>query len=198
MTFPRDVQFERDVLACLPDVARFARWLTDEPSDAEDLVQETFLLAYRGYHTFRPGDEPRRWLFTICRHAFVRLQRRAARFVATDDVGDPPSETLAAVYSHLAAQQDGVAARLETMDLAAALEAAIAALPDVFRVAVVLVDVEGERYEDAAAILGVPVGTVRSRLYRGRRLLQEQLFSHARDAGLERAAGSPAAFPSRR
>jgi len=77
------------------------------------------------------------------------------------------------------------------LDLGPAIERAIAALPDVFRTAVVLVDVEGESYDAAAEILGVPVGTVRSRLFRGRRLLQESLIAYARDAGLVRADDHP-------
>jgi len=183
MADPRDARFERDVLACLPALARFARSLTGDAADADDLAQETCLLAYRGYHTFRAGDDPRRWLFTICRHAFLRQHRRDAAFVELDELGDPASETLAAVYAHVAAQRDGAAARLETMDLGPAVEQAIAALPVVFRLAVLLVDVEGQTYDEAAVALGVPIGTVRSRLYRARRLLQERLFDHARDAG---------------
>ncbi len=189
----RDRIFERDVLACLPDVARFARSLAGDESDADDLVQETFLLAYRGYHTFRAGDEPRRWLFTICRHVFIRQRQRAARFSELDDLGDPSSETMGAVYGHIAAQVDGSASRLETMDLRPAIDVAIATLPLDFRIVVVLVDLEGLSYADAADTLGVPVGTVRSRLYRGRRLLQEQLLAFARDAGIERATASDSA-----
>ncbi|MEO5511685.1 MAG: RNA polymerase sigma factor [Longimicrobiales bacterium] len=183
----RDRMFERDVLECLPDVARFARSLARDESDADDLVQETILLAYRGYHTFRAGDEPRRWLFTICRHIFIRQRQRAARFSELDDLGDPPSETMRAVYGHIAAQVDGSASRLETMDVRPAIDNAIANLPLDFRIVVVLVDLEGLSYADAAESLGIPVGTVRSRLYRGRRLLQEQLLAFAGDAGIERA-----------
>ncbi len=185
----RDRRFERDVLACLPDVVRFARSMAGDESDADDLVQETFLLAYRGYHTFRAGDEPRRWLFTICRHVFIRQRQRAARFSELDDLGDPSSETMRAVYGHIAAQGDGSASRLDTMDLRPAIDGAIADLPLDFRIVVVLVDLEGLSYTEAAETLGVPVGTVRSRLYRGRRLLQEQLLTFARDAGLEPATG---------
>lgn len=193
MTDLRDRIFERDVLACLPDVARFARSMAGDEADADDLVQETFLLAYRGYHTFRAGDDPRRWLFTICRHVFLRYRQRAALFSELDDLGDPSSETMRAVYGHIAAQVDGSAARLETMDVRPAIDGAIANLPLDFRTVVVLIDIEGLSYAGAAETLGVPVGTVRSRLYRGRRLLQEQLLDYARDAGIERAtAGNPA------
>ncbi len=193
MTDLRDRIFERDVLACLPDVARFARSMAGDEADADDLVQETFLLAYRGYHTFRAGDDPRRWLFTICRHVFLRHRQRAALFAELDDLGDPSSETMRAVFGHIAALVDGSAARLETMDLRPAIDGAIANLPLDFRAVVVLIDIEGMSYASAAETLGVPVGTVRSRLYRGRRLLQEQLLDYARDAGIERGTAGNSA-----
>lgn len=193
----RDAAFERDVLACLPDVARFARSLAGDAADADDLVQDTMLLAYRGYHTYRPGESVRRWLFTICRNRFVRLRARDERFQDAPAAGvaeliDPEAESLAAAVGHAAAGRDGVDDVLDRIDVAPAIAAALDALPDPFRVAVVLVDVEGYSYADAAAVEGVPVGTIRSRLFRARRLLQEQLFAHARDAGVGTHRDPPA------
>lgn len=186
----RDAVFEREVLACLPDVTRYARSLTHDEAAADDLVQDTFLLAYRGYHTFRAGEDVRRWLFTICRRAFLRDRMRSSRVVTTDEGTDAELDTLAAVTGHAAAQRAGEDMLFERFDLGPAIEHAIAALPEVFRRAVVLVDVEGEGYEEAAEIESVPVGTIRSRLFRGRRLLQEQLLDFARDAGYQ-AANTP-------
>ena len=180
----RDAAFERDVLSCLPDVARFARTLTHDAADADDLVQETFLQAYRGYHTYLPGSDARRWLFTICRHAFSRERGRAARVVTTVDGTDAELETLAAVRGHALAMRTGEDALLAGLDLGPAIARALAGLPEPFRAAVVLVDLEGQSYEAAAAVEAVPVGTIRSRLFRGRRLLQEALLTHARDAGI--------------
>ena len=168
----------------LADVARFARSLTREGASADDLVQETYLHALGGWHTFREGADPKRWLFALCHHAFLRTMRREARFDhAPDD--DPELETLATVAAHWEAQQSGVASIAERMDLAPAIDSALATLPAHYRGAVVLVDVEGQSYEEAALILGIAVGTVRSRLFRGRRLLQDELFVYARDAGFD-------------
>jgi RNA polymerase sigma-70 factor (ECF subfamily) len=180
----RDAAFERDVLACLPDVARFARALTRDEADAEDLVQETFLQAYRGWHTFHPGADARRWLFTICRHAHHRRWARASRRAEVAEGGDAELETLAAVRGHAAAQAAGEDGLFDRLDVGPAIARAVATLPARFRAAVELVDVQGQSYEDAAAVEGVPIGTIRSRLFRARRLLQEQLLAHARDAGL--------------
>lgn len=187
----RDAAFERDVLRCLPDVARFARGLTHDPADADDLVQETFLQAYRGYHTFRPGHDARRWLFTICRHAHTRQRTRDARLVESEDGSDAEFETLLAVRGHAAARRAGEDTLFERLDLRPAIDAALAVLPDTFRQAVVLVDMEGQSYEEAAVVQGVPVGTIRSRLFRARRLLQERLLEFGRDRGYAAAHAKP-------
>jgi RNA polymerase sigma-70 factor (ECF subfamily) len=179
-----DEAFERDVLACLPDVVRFARALARDHAAADDLVQETFLAAWRGRHTFRPGADLRRWIMAICHHAFLRLRDRARRLHLTDEGTDAELESLATARGHSAAQRDGLEARLGTLDLAAAIRTALDALPEPFRTVTVMVDVHGATYEEVAAQLGVPIGTVRSRLFRARRLLQEALIDHARDAGL--------------
>ncbi len=183
----RDAAFERDVLSSLPDVARFARSLTRNSADADDLTQETMLLAFRGYHTFRAGNDARRWLFTICRNAFLRQHARAGRLVETEHGDDTELDALAAVMGHVSAQDGGDDDLFDRIDVGPAITAALSELTESFRIAVVLVDVEGQSYEDAAAIEGVPVGTIRSRLFRGRRLLQEALFTHARDAGYAQA-----------
>lgn len=187
----RDAAFERDVLALLPDVARFARSLTRDPSNADDLAQETILQAYRGYHTFRPGSDVRRWLFTICRNTFLRMRGRDARLVETAHGEDAELESLAAAMGHADAQRRGEGDLFDRIDVGPAIAQAMEALPPAFRVVVALVDVEGLSYEEAAEVEGVPIGTVRSRLFRARRLLQEALFEHARDAGFAAAADEP-------
>ncbi len=189
-----DAAFERLTLPFLADVARFARSLTRDPARADDLVQETYLQALRGWHTFHEGADPRRWLFGVCRHAFLRSARREARYVEAPD-DDPELESFATAAAHARAERSGEVAALERLDLGPAISRALAALPPHYRVAVVLVDVEGQAYEEAAEVLGVAVGTVRSRLFRGRRLLQDVLYAHARDAGFA-GARAPAAGPS--
>jgi len=187
----RDAQFEQNALTCLPDVARFARSLTRNESAADDLVQETFLRAYRGYASFQQGADVRRWLFSICHHAFLRIQEREQRMVLSGDAGeagDADLETLAAVMGHVAAQRSGLDAFVSSIDVGPAIREAIDQLAAPYRLAVTLVDVEGLSYEEAAQMAEVPVGTIRSRLFRARRLLQEQLFEYASDLGVTSAA----------
>jgi RNA polymerase sigma-70 factor (ECF subfamily) len=186
----KDGAFAAEALPYLPDVVRFARSLTHVELDADDLVQETFLRAYQSWHTYRPGSDCRRWLFTICKHEFLHTRRREQRYV--DVEGDAEADTLAAVMLHVTAQRAGADDLFARLDLAPAIRAAIDGLPHAFRAVVLLVDVEGYEYEEAAGLLDVPVGTVRSRLFRARRLLQESLFAYARDAGLARDTPAPA------
>jgi RNA polymerase sigma-70 factor (ECF subfamily) len=174
----------------LGDVVRFARSLTRDDARADDLVQETYLRALKGWHTFREGADPRRWLFAVCHHAFVRTMHRESRF----DPGphdDAELESMATAIAHWDAEKSGVAQIVEQMDLGRAIDAALTRLPAHYRGAVVLVDVEGQTYEEASLVLGVAIGTVRSRLFRGRRLLQDELFAHARDAGFRTARSFP-------
>ena len=179
----RGRQFRTEALRWLPDVARFALSLTRDESDADDLVQETFLKAYEAWGTYTPGTECRGWLFTICRNAFYRRRHREERQVTCDD---PELEALAAAVVHASAREGGYEDLFARFDLSDAIERAIAALPEPFRDVVLLVDVHDQSYEAAADTLRVPIGTVRSRLFRARRLLQEALIDHARDAGLMR------------
>lgn len=185
----RDLRFEREALPWMDDVYRFARSLTRNEADAQDVLQETYLRAYRSWDTFLPGSDARRWLFTICRNVFLRTREREKRHVVLED-GDV--EAVAGVIAHADAARDGADAILSRADLAPALDGALAALQEPFRSTVVLVDLEDQSYEDAAQILGVPIGTVRSRLFRGRRLLQEHLFEYARDAGFATAQAARA------
>jgi len=179
-----DEAFEHDALACLPHVARFALSLTRDEPGADDLVQETYLRAFRGRATYQPAYEMRRWLFTICKNAFLRDRERALREPASLDAEDPTNETLEAVRQHARLGVEGSRALFEKTDLSAAIIAALNALPATMRAVVVLVDQEGYGYAEAAQLLDVPVGTVRSRLFRARRVLQDALIHHGRDAGL--------------
>jgi RNA polymerase sigma-70 factor (ECF subfamily) len=179
-----DRSFEQEALPWLDDVYRFALSLTRNEADADDVVQETYLRAYRSWHTFERGSDARRWLFTICRNAFLRTRERARHQVELED-GDVEA------VAHNVSQSDGAVTgdeRLLTrLDLAPALSGALERLQEPFRSAVMLVDVEDQSYEAASSILGVPIGTVRSRLFRGRRLLQSMLANYARDAGFATA-----------
>ena len=177
------LDFEAATLAWLPHVRRYAVRLTGDPSDADDLVQTTYLNALAGWHTFRPGSDVRRWLFAICRNAFLRHRKRTERVVPTEDAG---LEALAAARAVSGHEGRATVEALERLDLPEAIDRAIAELPETYRLAVLMVDVEGMTYDEAARDADVPIGTVRSRLYRGRRLLQEALLHQAEDLGLAR------------
>lgn len=179
-------EFEEEMLAHLPDVMRYAKSLTRDAADADDLVQETYLRAFRSRHTFIAGSDGRRWLFTIARNLFLRERERAGRVVAVED--EPELDAMATALAFAEARQDGLDAALAHPDLGPAIARAIADLPEPFRLVVALVDVEGLDYATAAEQLGIPVGTVRSRLFRARRTLQQALAAHGRDLGLVPAA----------
>jgi RNA polymerase sigma-70 factor (ECF subfamily) len=173
-----DTAFEREAIPWIADVPRFALSLTRDDSDADDVVQDTFLRAYRSWHTYLPGSDCRRWLFTICRNVFLRSRER---YRPTTEL--EASEIDAAANNQLwmpAERADDVLSRL---DLAPAIAGALEKIPEPFRATLLIVDVEDQSYESAAETLGVPIGTVRSRLFRGRRLMQEQLKIYAIDAG---------------
>lgn len=175
--------FDEVALPHLDDVARFARWLAGDAMTADDLVQETFLRAFRSWGTFRTGSDCRAWLFTICRNVHYSARRRAVR---EPTMGEPEVEALATASLHREALAHGMGGGFDRFDLRDTVRREVQALPDSFREVTVLVDLEDLSYEAAAAALGIPVGTVRSRLFRARRLLQERLVEHARDAGLVR------------
>jgi RNA polymerase sigma-70 factor (ECF subfamily) len=185
----RDAEFARDALPWLDDVYRFALSLTREEADADDVVQETFLRAYRSWHTFIPGTDCRRWLFTICRNVFLRSRERQR---PTVDLEDGEQDAVAAGSVYAAAREKGYDDLYARLDLAPALRDALDELAEPFRSAVILVDVEDMTYESAAEVMGVPIGTVRSRLFRGRRLLQEKLLTVAADLGFVPASAGGA------
>lgn len=173
-------RFEAEALPWVDDVHRFALSLTRDEADADDVVQDTYLRAYKSWHTYVPGSDCRRWLFTICRNVFLRSLERQA---PTVDLGGADSELSASNVSFREASDVGLEQLFARVDLGPALESALDRVPEPFRSAVLLVDVEDQSYETAAEVLHVPIGTVRSRLFRGRRLMQELLLAYARDAG---------------
>lgn len=170
----------------LPAIFRIALALTRDRVDAEDLVQETYVRAFQHWTTFTPGSDCRRWLGAICRHTYFAQHTRARWVTAVGD--DLELETFAAIHVHKTARDHGLDDVFTRVDLGPAIRTAIEALPSVFREVVQLIDVEDLTYEETASSLGIPVGTVRSRLYRARRQLQERLIEFARDAGFGSAA----------
>jgi RNA polymerase sigma-70 factor, ECF subfamily len=166
--------FEADALSSVDSLYRTALRLTRSPADAEDLVQDTYLKAFRAADSFRPGTNLRAWLFTILHNtARNRARDRARDTVAID------SETVEQAAEQPTASRNGTVATPETLlideALTPELQAAVDQLPDAFRQAVWLRDVEEFTYAEIAEMLGIPVGTVMSRISRGRRLLFERL-----------------------
>jgi RNA polymerase sigma-70 factor (ECF subfamily) len=180
----RDREFAAATLPLMPNVKRYALALARNESDADDIVQETYLRAHRYWRSFDSANECRRWLLTICRNAFNTIHQREGRSVAVDD---DELESLAAARAHNAARAAGVDDMYSRLDLGPAIQTAIERLDANFRDVVVLSDVEGFSYEEIAEMLGIPLGTVRSRLFRARRQLQESLMVYAIDAGFARA-----------
>lgn len=167
--------FEAEALASLDSLYRTALRLTRDPADAEDLVQETYLKAFRAADRFAPGTNLRAWLFTILHNTARNRVRDRAR--DTVDVDSGAVERAADTRGFAA--PGGAFETPETLllrdALAPELQAAIDELPDAFRQAIWLRDVEEFSYADIAAMLAIPIGTVMSRISRGRRLLFERL-----------------------
>jgi RNA polymerase sigma factor (sigma-70 family) len=188
----RDLEFAAATLPLMPNVKRYALALSRNESDADDIVQETYLRAHRYWRSFESGNDCRRWLLTICRNAFNTVIQRESRSVAVED---EELESLAAARTHNAARVAGVDDMYARLDLGPAINEAIAGLGAAFRDVVVLSDVEGFSYEEIAEMLGVPMGTVRSRLFRALRQLQETLMVYAIDAGFGRTKGGAKSAP---
>ncbi len=162
--------FEREALASLDGLYGAALRLTGNAADAEDLVQDTYLKAFRSSGQFEPGTNLRAWLFTILHNTFLNRRRRAVREPVTlepDEIDRVSADLPAASVT-----PEELLLR-DTID--ADLQAALDALPESFRQAVWLRDVEEFSYAEIAAMLGIPIGTVMSRISRGRRLLYERL-----------------------
>ena len=170
--------FEEEALLHAEHLYRIALRLTGSRQAAEDLVQEAYLRAFRAWRSYRPGTNLAAWLATIMRNANLDELRRQSRRPVQEPLDDDGDYYL---YNRLAAAgpqpQDEVIARLSGN----AIVSALGDLPPNFREVVVLVDVGDFTYADAAGILGIPIGTVMSRLYRGRRLLKRALADQAGD-----------------
>jgi RNA polymerase sigma-70 factor, ECF subfamily len=177
-------EFEREALPHMQALHGTALRLTRNARDAEDLVQETFLRAYRYWDRFVPGSNCKAWIFKILTNTFItryHARRRDHEVMAAED--QATDEILSHEVLHASRDPEGaVASRLMSGDVVRALEA----LPADFRLAVLLCDVEEFSYKEIAEIMECPVGTVMSRLFRGRRLLQRALHEYAVEQGIIR------------
>ncbi len=183
----RRAAFQTEALSHLDAVYRYAFSLTRDRSEAEDLTQDTYLQALRHWEQFRPGPNARAWLFTICRNLFLRQRERRAREEPTEAAA---LDGLATENQTFAVPSDAGRSLFDAPELGDVIRKELDKLPAEYREVVELSDLQDQSYADIAQVLGLPLGTVKSRLFRGRRLLQEALVDHARDAGLLPARGS--------
>ena len=177
-------RFERDVLPLLPGLYGAALRMTRNPSDAEDLLQETTLRAFRGFASFQEGTNLKAWLYRILTNSFINTYRKRQREPQIVEGPDDLDEWF--LFDRLGSRsversaEEDVLESIPDADVKAALES----IPENFRMAVLLADVEGFSYKEIAEITDVPIGTVMSRLHRGRKALEKALYAVAKERGL--------------
>ena len=178
----RTKRFERDALQYMNQLYAAAMRYTKNPEDAQDLVQDTYIKAYNSFHQFEPGTNLKAWLYRVLTTTFINTYRKDQRRPQTSD-SELEDWQIAEASSHTSDQgkstEDVVLENLPDSDI----KNALAEIPEEFRMAVYLADVEGFSYKEIAEIVGVPAGTVMSRLHRGRKQLREKLTEYARERG---------------
>ena len=179
-------RFAEQAMEFMPSLYSGALRMTRNAADAEDLVQETYLKAYRGFGGFTEGTNLKAWLYRILTNTYINSYRSKKRRPDETELDEAEDLYLYRRLGGLEAVAAGRSAEDELMDFFTDQEVkdAIESLPDQFRIAVLLADVEGFSYKEIAEIVDVPIGTVMSRLHRGRKALQKRLFDFASQRGL--------------
>jgi len=177
-----DATFQREALSHMSSLYQAARYLTRDDAAAEDLVQETLLKAHRFWHRYQEGTNCKAWLFRIQTNTFLNSTRKKSRTMTL--IEDADSEAASdSLYEHSAFYGTPENQYLQGM-LPELIQQALEDLPENFRLPVILADLQDFSYNEVADIIGCPVGTVMSRLFRGRKRLQEALFAHAVEQGI--------------
>jgi RNA polymerase sigma-70 factor (ECF subfamily) len=191
--------FTAQAMEFMPSLYSAALRMTRNAADAEDLVQETYLRAYRGFGSFEQGTNLKAWLYRILTNTFINRYRAAKRRPDETDLEEVEDFYLYRRLGGLEGARASRSAEDELLDVLTEGEVreAVESLPENFRLAVLLADVEGFSYKEIAEILDIPIGTVMSRLHRGRRALQKRLYEFAAGRGLvdrpeEEPVGAPA------
>ncbi len=176
--------FEDDAMEFAPQLYSAALRMTRNPADAEDVVQETYLKAYRGYGSFKEGTNLKAWLYRILTNTYINKYRKAQRRPNEVELGELQDMYL---FRRLGEQSGATeSAERQALDMFVDQDIidAIESLPEAFRMPVLYADVDGFSYKEIAEILDIPIGTVMSRLHRGRKALQRQLYDLAAEHGL--------------
>ena len=175
--------FEEEIIPHLDAMYNFALRLTSDPSDAEDLVQDTIVKAFRFFSSYEKGTNAKAWLFRILKNSYINNYRKKSKKPSQVDYDEVATfyETIRAERTDTSDLADKMFRDLIDDDISNALDE----LPEDFRTVVLLCDVEGFTYEEIANMLDVPIGTIRSRLHRGRNLLKSQLMEYAKERGYQ-------------